>query len=76
MEWNVTLFIIGLGAVAGVFSAWKSGRPRKDSLKPQWISWKLMTLVSGAVLLLGVVHAINLMGLHTGGGGLGGPSRP
>jgi hypothetical protein len=76
MEWNVTLFVIGLGTVGGAFSAWKSGRPRKDSLKPQWISWRLMTLVSGAVLLLGVVHAINLMGLHTGGGGLGGPSRP
>ena len=76
MEWAITLTAIGIGAVGAGFSAWKSGRPKKDSLNARWISWPLMTLIGGAVLLLGVVHAFNLMGMHTGGGMLGGPARP
>src|SRR5262245_5133192 len=40
MDWTLTLAAIGLGAVATAFSAWRSGRPRKDSLRPKWISWR------------------------------------
>ncbi|MDP3738657.1 MAG: hypothetical protein Q8R02_14775 [Hyphomonadaceae bacterium] len=76
MEWIVTSVVIGAGVLLTGFAAWKSGQPKKDSLRARWISWPLVTLVAGAVLIMGVVHAMNLAGLHTGGGMLGGPARP
>jgi hypothetical protein len=76
MEWMITSVAVGLGLVVTGFAAWKSGQPKKDSLRARWISWPLVTLVAGALLLMGVVHAVNLMGMHTGGGMLGGPARP
>lgn len=76
MEWNITLSVVAISAILTAFAAWKSGRPRKDSPNAKWIPWRFVVLASGAVLLLGVVHAINLMGVHTGGGMLGGPARP
>lgn len=76
MEWNVTLSAIGFSLTLTIFAAWQSGRPRKDSLQIKWIPWRLVTLVAGAFLLLAVVHAINLMGVHTGGGVRGGPAHP
>lgn len=74
MEWNITLSFIALSLASTVLSAWQSGRPRKDSLNARWIPWRFVVLVSGAVLLLAVVHAINLMGIETGRSG--GFSRP
>jgi amino acid transporter len=74
MEWIITLAVGGLALLFTAFAAWKSGRPRKDSLKPRWISWPMVTIFSGALLLLAVVHVINLMGITTGGGMAGGRS--
>jgi hypothetical protein len=76
MEWTITLSVIGVSLGAALLAAWQSGRPRKDSLQTKWIPWRFVVLVAGAVLVLGVVHAINLMGVHTGGGMIGGPARP
>lgn len=74
MEWNITLSFIAISLAATVLSAWQSGRPRKDSVNARWIPWRFVVLVSGAILLLAVVHAINLMGIETGRGS--GLSRP
>jgi hypothetical protein len=68
MEWTITLAIIGASAILTGFAIWKSGRPRKDSLKPSWISWPFMILLGGAVLMLAGVHALNMMGVTTGAG--------
>jgi hypothetical protein len=68
MEWNITLSFIVIGIAATALSAWQSGRPRKDSHNARWIPWRFFVLVSGAVLLLAVVHAVNLIGIETGGG--------
>lgn len=76
MEWTITLSVAGASLASTIFAAWQSGRPRKDSLQTKWIPWRFVVLVSAAVLLLSVVHAINLMGVATGGGTLGGPARP
>jgi hypothetical protein len=76
MEWIITLCVIGVSLVMTGFAAWQSGRPRKDSLQTKWIPWRFVVLVSGAVLVLAVVHAVNLMGIETGNGMLGGPARP
>jgi hypothetical protein len=48
------------------FAGWKSGRPRKDSAKTQWISWPLVTVLAGTAVVFALVHLVNLMGFHTG----------
>ena len=68
MDWN---WIITLIAIFGlvtltVYAGWKSGRPRKDTLRPQWVSWPFVTVLAGALLAFAVIHALNLMGIQTG----------
>jgi hypothetical protein len=69
MEWTLTLVAIGAGLVITAFAAWKSGQPKKDSLNARWISWPLVTVIAGGVLMLGLVHAASMMGLNPGGSG-------
>ena len=77
MELTVTLSVAGAALLFTAFAAWKSGRPRKDSLNPGWISWRLVVVISGAVVVLAVVHALNLAGFHTGANQPAyGPQRP
>jgi uncharacterized membrane protein YedE/YeeE len=66
MNWIITLAAIVILLALTVYAGWKSGRPRKDSLKPQWISWPFVTVLAGALLAFAVVHAMNLMGIQTG----------
>ena len=69
MEWTLTLAVIGMGLVVTAFAAWKSGQPKKDTLKARWISWPLVTVVAGGVLMLALIHAASLLGVNTNGGG-------
>ena len=62
-------------AVRAIYSGWKSGRPRKDSLKASWISWPLVTVISGAVMFTGLVHAASLLGLPIQSGATTGAVR-
>jgi hypothetical protein len=67
MEWTLTLSAIGVCLVLTAFAAWKSGQPKKDSLNARWISWPLVTVIAGGVLMLALVHATSLLGLNAGG---------
>lgn len=73
MELTLTVSTIGIGLLLTAFAAWKSGQPKKDSLNARWISWPLVTVIAGGVLMLALIHAASLLGLNSGGGG---PSRP
>ena len=76
MEWPITITAILATAVLTAFASWKTGRPRKDSVRGSWISWPLVTVLAGAALFMGIVHAVNLMGFTTGGNSIGGlPGR-
>ncbi len=66
MEMALTISVMLVFLAATVFAGWKSGRPRKDSLQVQWISWPLLTVLAGAALAFALVHLVNLMGFHTG----------
>lgn len=66
MDLYITIAICAALLALTVFAGWKSSRPRKDSLKPQWISWPFVTVFSAALLAFAVVHAMNLVGVHTG----------
>jgi amino acid transporter len=76
MEWTITIIAICVAAGATAFAAWTSGRPHKDSVRPQWMSWRLATVFAGAMLLFGLVHAVNLAGIKTGRDGPGVSSYP
>lgn len=66
MEMAFTIAVLLVFAAATVFAGWKAGRPRKDSLNAQWISWPLVTVLAGAAAFFALVHVVNLMGFHTG----------
>jgi hypothetical protein len=76
MELTITVIVTGFAVLLAAFASWKSGRPAKDSLRAKWISWPLVTIFAGALAILAVVHAVNLMGVHTGQGGAGRPYDP
>jgi Na+-driven multidrug efflux pump len=73
MEWTLTLSAIGTALATTAFAAWKSGQPKKDSLKARWISWPLVTVIAGGVLMLALIHAASLLGLNASAAG---PYRP
>jgi hypothetical protein len=73
MEWILTIAAIGLGLATTAFAAWKSGQPKKDTINARWISWPLVTVIAGGVLMMGLVHAASLMGVQAGGSGPHGP---
>lgn len=66
MEMAFTIGVMLLFLAATVFAGWKAGRPRKDSLNAQWISWPLVTVLAGTAAFFALVHVVNLMGFHTG----------
>ncbi len=66
LNWIITCAVIVLALGTTVFAGWKSGRPRKDTLRPQWISWPFVTVFAGALLLFAIIHAMNLLGFQTG----------
>jgi hypothetical protein len=72
MEWTITLVALAASLALTVFAGWKSGRPRKDSLKTKWISWPLVTVFAAAVVVFALVHVVNMLGFQTGGSGIGG----
>ena len=73
MELTLTVSAIGIGLLITAFAAWKSGQPKKDTLNARWISWPLVTVIAGGVLMLALIHVASLLGLHAGGNG---PYRP
>lgn len=66
MEMAFTIAVLLIFVAATVFAGWKAGRPRKDSLNAQWISWPLVTVLAGTAAFFALVHIVNLMGFHTG----------
>lgn len=68
MDWPLTLALIAAGAVLLGVSVWQDSRPKKDSLRPRFRSWKFLMLLGGAIIGYGLVHVVNLLGFHTGNG--------
>jgi hypothetical protein len=69
MEWPITVGVAIIGLALLPLAIWQGSRPRKDDGRTRWIPWRFVIFLSGAVILLALVHAANLLGFHTGGGG-------
>ena len=67
MDWAVTIVAIVVFGALTVFAGWRSGRPRKDSLNVQWISWPMVTILAGTAAIFAIIHVISLLGYQTGG---------
>jgi hypothetical protein len=66
MDWAITIAAIVVFGGLTVFAGWKSGRPRKDSLKVQWVSWPLVTMLAATAAIFGIIHVAGLLGFETG----------
>lgn len=66
MEWSITLAVMAVFGGITAFAGWKAGKPRKDSLNPRFISWPVIAVLAAVVLVFAAIHALNLMGMHTG----------
>lgn len=65
-EWTVTLGVVLAAAAVGVFAGWRGARPPDLRRGPRLIPWRLIMLTAAAAALLALVHAANLLGVHTG----------
>lgn len=72
MDWPITIAAVVLFGALTAFAGWKSGRPRKDSLRVQWISWPLVTVLAGTAAIFAIIHIVGLLGYETGGNTLRG----
>jgi len=72
MDWAITIAAIVVFGGLTVFAGWKSGRPRKDSLKVQWVSWPLVTMLAATAAIFAIIHVVGLLGFETGGNTLRG----
>ncbi len=66
MEWALSLGTITVFGGLMAFAGWKSGRPRRDRLKPLWISWTGVAVVAMIIVVFAALHILSLMGVHTG----------
>jgi hypothetical protein len=67
---NLIITSILLAAAVGstVVFGWLGARPRTDLTKPRMVPWQLLMLLAAAGAMMMLVHALNLIGVKTGGG--------
>jgi H+/Cl- antiporter ClcA len=67
MDLPVTLALAAAFAAFGAFCGWRGARPPDFKHgRPRMIPWRPLMVGSAAGLLLMLVHAANLVGIHTG----------
>ncbi len=62
----LTLASACVGAGAVVLAAWRHGRPPDPLRGPRLIPWVWVMLIGATWVLVMLVHALNLLGIHTG----------
>lgn len=65
-DWIITLSALALLGAIFSLAIWQSGRKRPDSADVRWIPWRFVVVIVGAFLGLGLIHVVNLLGIHTG----------
>lgn len=62
----ITLAATAFFAALAVFAGWRGARPPDLARGVRMIPWRPIMVFSAAGVLLMLVHAVNLMGFHTG----------
>ena len=68
MDLNLTLALTAASAALAVFCGWRGAQPPNFARGPRLAPWRLLMVTLGAVALLLLVHAVNLLGVSTGRG--------
>lgn len=66
MSWTATFVLLGAALGFGLYCAWRGSRPPDPRRGPRLLPWRMMMVLSAAVALLALVHAVNLLGVTTG----------
>jgi len=62
MEWTPTLALAGLALVVALVSGWRGALPADPKRGVRLVPWRLIMLLSAALLVLLVIHMITLAG--------------
>lgn len=68
MDLRLTLTLLAALAAFAVFAGWRGARPPNPHKGPRLAPWRFLMLLSAAIAVLMLVHAVNLMGMTTGNG--------
>jgi hypothetical protein len=67
MNLVVTAIILFASVGSTVVCGWLGARPRGDLTRPRLVPWQFLMLLAAAVSMMMLVHALNLIGVKTGG---------
>ena len=62
----VTIILVFIAAGITVFCGWMGMQPMDPAKGPRMVPWRFLMLLGFTAAMLMVVHALNLVGLHTG----------
>lgn len=68
MDLKVTVLAVLAALASTVFFGWRGARPPDLVKGPRMVPHRMLMVFSAAVTLLMLVHLVNLLGVHTGGG--------
>ncbi|GAA0629492.1 hypothetical protein GCM10009422_28690 [Brevundimonas kwangchunensis] len=63
MTLTVTLIIAGAVLALAVFAGWRGALPSNPAKGVRMVPWRLIMLMSGAALMLLLIHAATLLGM-------------
>jgi hypothetical protein len=63
MSLTVTLALLAAAVALTVFAGWRGARPSQPHLGVRMMPWSLIMVLSGAVILLLLVHLAALLGM-------------
>jgi len=66
LDMNLTLAIGAAALAAALVCGWRGAQPPNPLKGPRLMPWRPLMVASASVFMLMLVHAVNLMGLHTG----------
>jgi hypothetical protein len=66
MGLQLTLILAAVAAALAVVCGWRGARSPDPRRGPRLVPWRMLMLLAAAVTLLMLVHALNLLGVHTG----------
>ncbi|MGA0607925.1 hypothetical protein ACO2Q0_18195 [Phenylobacterium sp. VNQ135] len=67
MDLRTTLAILAALAATALFAGWRGAQPPNPHKGPRLAPWRFIMLLAAAGAVLMAVHAVNLLGVTTGG---------
>lgn len=62
MNLDLTLGLLVVFALFGIFCGWRGARPLDFTKGPRMMPWRFLMLVSAALVMLLLIHVVSLLG--------------